>query len=59
MGRVTQQNAAQVEKTAAATDAMSQQSAEMMGLMEFFHTHSTSVDSDSDWYIKKQWQIYF
>jgi methyl-accepting chemotaxis protein len=54
MGRVTQQNAAQVEKTAATTDAMSQQSAEMMGLMEFFHTHSTSVDSDSDRYIKKQ-----
>jgi methyl-accepting chemotaxis protein len=46
MDRVTQQNAAQVEQTAAAADVMSQQSAEMMGLMEFFHTHSTEVDAN-------------
>ncbi|HCH32783.1 MAG TPA: hypothetical protein DE045_07570 [Oceanospirillaceae bacterium] len=53
MDRVTQQNAAQVEETAAATDVMSQQSAEMMGLMEFFHTHSASAEPGSDTYIKK------
>jgi len=46
MDRVTQQNAAQVEQTAAAADVMSQQSAEMMGLMEFFHTHSAEVDAN-------------
>ena len=39
--QITQRNAAQVEETAVATDAMAQQSNEMMALMEFFHTHSS------------------
>ena len=40
--QITQRNAAQVEETAAATDSMSQQSDEMMSLMEFFHINSNS-----------------
>jgi methyl-accepting chemotaxis protein len=42
--QITQRNAAQVEETAVATDAMAQQSNEMMALMEFFHT-SANIDA--------------
>lgn len=41
--QITQRNAAQVEATAAATDSMSQQSDEMMSLMEFFHINSNKT----------------
>jgi methyl-accepting chemotaxis protein len=40
--QITQRNAAQVEETAVATDAMAQQSNEMMALMEFFQTRSNT-----------------
>jgi methyl-accepting chemotaxis protein len=41
--QITQRNAAQVEETAAATDSMTQQSDEMVSLMDFFHINSNKT----------------
>ena len=43
--QITQRNAAQVEETAVATDAMAQQANEMMALMAFFNTRSSAHQS--------------